>query len=181
MSKIKKPFELRLQDERFKPVAGYEAYYEVSNYGVVRSLDRTIITSAKQVYVKKGRVLKFFTGRDGYSYIDLKVNNTKKRYPVHQLVWDTFSGIPRTHPNSIVVDHKNEVKTDNRYCNLQLLSKRDNAIKCQTHGHLPGCSKYKGRWQARITINGKEKHLGRFDTQEEANAKYMEARAAIQQ
>ncbi len=45
---------------------------------------------------------------------------------------------------------------------------------------LPGVAFYPrtGRWTARINIEGKRRHLGYFDTQEEAHAAYVEAQGA---
>ena len=48
-------------EEVWKPVKGYEEYYEVSNLGRVRSLDRKIILSGKrkgQIRIYSGKNLK---------------------------------------------------------------------------------------------------------------------------
>lgn len=47
-----------MSDEIWKPVVGYEGYYEVSNKGNVMSLDRIITGKAGGIYIKKGRMLK---------------------------------------------------------------------------------------------------------------------------
>jgi hypothetical protein len=44
--------------EQWRPIAGYEGFYEVSDRGRVRSLDRVIIRSDGRPYRAKGRILR---------------------------------------------------------------------------------------------------------------------------
>ena len=66
----------------------------------------------------------------------------------------------------IVVDHINNISTDNRIDNLQLITSRENIIK----DSIRGKSKYPGvdydkvnkKWRARLEFNGDRYWLGRF-------------------
>lgn len=51
--------------EIWKPVIGYEGLYEVSSFGRVRSLDRTVNDSLGRVYVRKGIILRLCKDAEG--------------------------------------------------------------------------------------------------------------------
>ena len=51
---------------------------------------------------------------------------TKKVYSVHRFVYECFSGII---PDGKVIDHVNNIKDDNRLCNLQLMTHQENCEK----------------------------------------------------
>lgn len=57
-------------------------------------------------------------------YLVITISN--KNFYVHRLVWES---IKEPIPENMTLDHVNGVKTDNRFCNLQLLSRGDNAKK----------------------------------------------------
>ena len=79
---------------------------------------------------------------------------------------------------SILVDHINRDKFDNRKQNLRLCNKSQNAANCKARIY-----KYKGitynprnrNWNAQIKINYKKIHLGCFKTDEGAARAYDEA------
>ena len=112
----------------------------------------------------------------GYCLVSLYNKNKCKTISVHQLVAMTFlNHTPCGH--KLVVDHINDNKLDNRLENLQLISNRENA--CRTQGSYS--SKYKGvtwdkeskKWRARIDLNGKTIHLGRFNCELAASLAYQ--------
>jgi len=170
-----------MEKEIWKELPGFEGYYEVSNQGRVRSLDRKA-WNGKCYRLSKGRVLNPVL-TNGYKRVVLYSNKKKKTFSVHQLIAIAFlSHEPCGY--KIVVDHINNVKTDNRLENLQLISQRENSSKDKK-----GCSsKYTGvswkkqnnKWISSIVIKGKIKHLGYFDTEEEANKYYQDALKAIE-
>lgn len=82
------------------------------------------------------------------------------------------------------VDHENGDGLDNRRKNLREATKEQNARNARKR--VAGTSKYKGVtrdtgqrtgliWRARIRVDGKLIHLGRFDTEEHAAQAYDEA------
>lgn len=72
-------------------------------------------------------------------------------------------------PDGFVVDHINGdgSEHDNRECNLRICTQQENTFnnKKAKGVHL---DKKNNRWMAYITINRKRKHLGYYDTEEEA-------------
>lgn len=71
------------------------------------------------------------------------------------------------------VDHIDRDTTNNRAWNLRLVTRRENT---QNRGTFKGgATQYRGRWKARIRVDGKQLHLGTFDTQQEAVEAYQRA------
>jgi hypothetical protein len=85
-------------------------------------------------------------------------------------------------PAGTIVDHKNRNGLDNRKANLHFVSRRENALNCTKRGRT-GASKYRGvcrdkkrgKWRAYIHEVLKPKHLGYFDSEEEAARAHDEA------
>ena len=84
-------------------------------------------------------------------------------------------------PENIFVDHINMDALDNRRENLRLCSKQENC--CNKGKFSNNTSGYKGvswdkrgeRWVAQIRVNLSSKHLGYFDTPEDAARAYDKA------
>lgn len=93
-------------NEIWKDIKGYAGLYQVSNFGRVRSLPRM---------GTKGGLLKLLLS-GGYLAVNLYKNGKMKAMLVHRLVAIAF--IPNPH-NYSEVNHKNEIKTDNRVENLE--------------------------------------------------------------
>ena len=101
-------------EEIWKPVDGYEGYYEVSNLGRVRSIDR-FVKADKGMRLSKGQLLKPFYS-NGYARVVLSKQQKTKKFSVHRLVAIAF--IPNTN-NYPQVNHKNEDKNCNEVDNLE--------------------------------------------------------------
>lgn len=110
--------------ETWKTIPGFEGYYEVSNLGRVRSLNRTVTSSRGKQYIKRGRIRKpILNDTTGYYAVVLCGEKTKKTMTVHRLVAMSFLENPQ---NYNCVNHKNENKRDNRVENLEWCSKAYN-------------------------------------------------------
>lgn len=100
--------------EIWKDVKGYEGLYQISNLGNVKSL--------KYAGGNKPKNLKP-TLNGGYYGVFLCKDGTKKRFTVHRLVALAF--VPRI-KNKALVNHINEIKTDNRVENLEWCNHSEN-------------------------------------------------------
>tara|TARA_R110000851_G_C12768558_1_gene533885 strand:+ start:99 stop:593 length:495 start_codon:yes stop_codon:yes gene_type:complete len=155
--------------EIYKDIPNYEGMYQVSSSGVVKSL--------KRKGVLNDRILKLSVNSRGYLKCSLHKDGKLKTSKVHQLVAMAFLNHK---PNwyEMVVDHINNIKTDNNVENLQVITHRENTSKDRT-----GTSKYTGvywsksksKWRCEIQINGRKKNLGTFRCEIKAHLAYQKA------
>lgn len=114
-------------NEIWKDVPNYEGLYQASNFGRIKSLPRVVnfgcaYRLTKERFLKGGIV-------SGYLDVGLCKNGKIKHYYVHRLVWEAFNGAI---PSGMDCNHINEIKTDNRLSNLNLMSRKEN-INWGTH------------------------------------------------
>jgi hypothetical protein len=89
----------------------------------------------------------------------------------HRLAWLYVYGEHPPHE----IDHVNGDPSDDRIVNLRSCTHRENSLNRRGRGAsgLKGvCQRANGRWCATISLDGKNTHLGSFDTKEEAAAAY---------
>lgn len=111
--------------EKWLPVLGYEGFYEVSDTGRMRSLDRVVKGNRGQAKPIKGRILKCFVNHDGYIRVALSKNSKVKKVAVHRLVAESFLENPNQYP---VVNHIDEVKDNNEVSNLEWCTQSENVL-----------------------------------------------------
>lgn len=102
--------------EQWKPVVGYEGYYEVSNLGRVRSIDRKIVYCNGVCKTHKGRIMKTWVSNRGREGLGLKKDTCQTYQSVHRLVAMAFLPNPDNLPE---VNHKDENPLNNRVDNLE--------------------------------------------------------------
>lgn len=107
----------------WKPVVGYEGWYEVSNMGRIRSLDRTIVDKNGLVKHLSGKILK--PNKQVHGYLGVYLCKEKKRpFLIHRVVAEAFIGSPKSGQQ---VNHKDLNKENNRVSNLEWVSRSENA------------------------------------------------------
>lgn len=82
------------------------------------------------------------------------------------------------------VDHRNGRTADNRWANLREATDMEQAQNRKmrtdnTSGHQGVSPTGRGRWSAQITFNKKRKHIGTFDTIDEAAIAYAAAKLVM--
>lgn len=155
--------------EIWKDIIGYETFYQVSNFGNVKSL--------KNEKTKKEKILKSGLDDGGYLQVSLQTNNIRKTFKVHKLVALCFLNHKPDGTNKIVVDHINRNKLDNRLINLRLISNRENLSNQKGTSMFVGVHfcKYNKKWVSKIQVEGKKVSLGSFDTEKDAKDVYQNA------
>lgn len=111
----------------------------------------------------------------------LRFNVDGKIYFAHRLAWLYVHGVwPAGH-----VDHINGDPADNRIINLREVTRSMNQqnqrrARADSSTGFLGVRNYRGgRFKADIWTDGKTKHLGVFDTAEEAHQAYLQAKREL--
>jgi len=105
-----------MEKEIWKDIPNYEGFYQASNLGRIRSLNRYGIYN--KFY--KGQILKQRNTR-GYLQVNLSKNGKHKTHRVHRLIISSFFGISK-----LQINHKNGIKSDNRLENLEYCTCSEN-------------------------------------------------------
>jgi hypothetical protein len=107
--------------------------------------------------------------KSGYRQIKLK----GKLHQAHRLIWAYHYG---QLDSSFQLDHINGVKNDNRIENLRPVTPQENCFhrsEKNSKGYTWNCSSKK--WQAHITVAGKNKYLGVYEDEADARNAYLSA------
>lgn len=138
-----------------------------------------------ELAIKKGYIYNSDTGiiyntrnkpvkskRGNYIRLRLICNTTKKMFwlSAHRFAWYCINK-----KCGNVIDHINGIRDDNRICNLREITNQQN------HFNRPNAKGYywnknRNKWHATIEINYQKKHLGVFNTEQEARNAYLAAK-----
>lgn len=114
------------QVEIWKDVVGYEGIYQVSNFGRVKSLEKTFWSTKNNSFsTNKEFIRKLSNTRKGYLRTGLMKDLKQKPFLVHRLVAIAFIDNPENKPE---INHINGIKTDNRVENLEWVTTKENVI-----------------------------------------------------
>lgn len=101
-------------DESWKPIAGYEDAYEVSDLGRVRSLPREVV-SGGLARKRRGVVRRTYPGNKNEPRLFLSIEGRRKSFYVATLVLEAFVS-PR--PEGMEARHRDGVNANNTLQNL---------------------------------------------------------------
>lgn len=174
----------KMLQEEWKPIKGYEGFYEISNFGKVKSLKREIICRNGMIKFVKEIILKSANDTKGYPIVILQNHGDKKTCKIHHLVWDNFSEKQRD-GLELQIDHIDNNKRNNHIDNLRLVTNRENCSKgkllIKNNGLPTGIYWYKRykKYRAQIHINGKQRFIGYYKTIKQASEAYQNKRKQI--
>jgi hypothetical protein len=113
-------------------------------------------------------------------YVRLQIN--KSMHMAHRVAWIIYYG---KHP-LFSIDHINGIKNDNRIVNLRDVTHRvncQNFIKPNANNNSGklgvGWHKASGKWTAQISDGGKKIYLGVFESLQDAESQYLEAKRRL--
>ena len=106
--------------EEWRDIDEYEGYYQVSNYGKVKSLPR----KTRNGSCKCEKILTPGNDKDGYKIVNLYKDTGKKTYRVHRLVAEAFLENPNNLPE---INHKDENPANNMIDNLEWCTSKYNS------------------------------------------------------
>lgn len=104
--------------EEWRPVVGYEGWYDVSNHGRVKR-----VRPGRNTHI--GKILEPWLSGSNYLRVCLTSDGKRNHFDVHRLVARAFIGpVPPGHE----VNHKGGVKTNNRPGNLEYVTRQQNLL-----------------------------------------------------
>lgn len=101
--------------EEWKPITGYQGFYEVSDHGRVARVDKG----------ERHEIKVQINAKNGYCYAHLSKNGKVKAFRVHRLVAEHFV---EKREGAEDVNHKDGNKTNNMYSNLEWVTPSENQI-----------------------------------------------------
>ena len=124
---------------------------------------------------KKGTVT--FGSKLSTGYLSICVDGYRSQ--AHRLAWIISNGDIQC---GLQIDHINRDRSDNRLCNLRLVTHMENghnqklrATNTSGYTGVSWCRQH-NKWRAEIKVNYKRIHLGYFDIPEEASTVYLNAK-----
>ncbi len=118
--------------------------------------------------------VKIGTYKNGYKYFKMTMFGKKKHIKLHRLNyyahnqdWDLFDSSKNNQ-----IDHIDRNPSNNHISNLRVVTNQQNCFNRTCKGYYWYAQRNK--WRSIIVVNGKSKHLGLHNTEEEARKCYLE-------
>lgn len=123
--------------------------------------DGAMVSNMGLVKDASGRVKKIYVDTEGYKRIGIRRYGKYQKLLIHRLVAEVFLQNPQNKP---FVNHKNGIKADNCWTNLEYCTPRENSLLASKNGQLHGGS---GKTEV-IAINIKTGEKTYYDSQVKA-------------
>lgn len=149
--------------EEWRDIPGWEGYYQVSDQGRVRSVDRVVHGVDGREINRKGKITKLQARDERHLKARLSRAGRQKRFYVHRLVAEAFHGAI---PQGFVVRHLNGDPTDNRAENLAIGTQSENSFDSVKHGTHRSSRKSKCVWGHDYS----DRSLARWDSRKQERA-----------
>lgn len=108
--------------EEWVDIVDYEGYYQISNYGNIKSLSRKVLRGTYFLTIPEKKIKSFINNR-GYKVVTLHKNKITKSFLIHRLVAQAFIDNPLNYP---YVNHKDENPLNNNSTNLEWCTQKYN-------------------------------------------------------
>lgn len=150
-------------NEEWKEITDYPNY-QISNLGNVRNKNNDILIP--------------YLNKSGYYCIKIYTDEYSKL--IHRLIAEAFIPNPDNLPE---VDHIDRNRKNNSLDNLRWVSRNENGLNRKINfKKIKKTSRFRGvslnkeinKWRVRIKMNGKDTHIGMFETEEEGARAFNE-------
>ena len=170
-------------DEIWKGIPKYDGKYQASSLGRIRCTPQVFRSKLKTIKTNY-YIVKSSLSNEGYRRVALTNKQGSKRIMgVHRWIMFAFQGEVSEY---IQVNHINGVRDDNRLCNLEYVTQRQNNNHRKILNPDRFTSKYNGvynsnrrkggaKYESSITFNGKNYYLGSSDSDYELFIRYKKA------
>jgi hypothetical protein len=152
--------------EEWRDVVGYEGIYQVSNTGLVKSLDRIVLYKNGISYNKKGVLLSERTNPKGYRGVGLYKENKVCYFDTHRLAAMCFMGV-----SDKEVNHIDGNKANNNISNLEYVTSQSNQIHyrvdLQNKKRGSYFCKRSNKWYVLFSSRGSYVNMGFCDSKED--------------
>jgi len=126
--------------EVWKPIKGYEGFYEVSSFGRVKSLASAWRNQNSSGFYLTNKILKIARDKGGYQVVGITKNKKYKMAKVHRLAAEAFIS---NHENKPCVNHKDGIKANNFVENLEWCTYKENTKHAIDSGLITYYSRFK--------------------------------------
>ena len=117
--------------EIWRVIYGFENYYEVSNLGKIRSVDRCVFHKTSLLLNLKGKSIKPHLNKNGYLFVNITKKSKAFNKSVHRLVAESFLDNPHDKKD---VNHIDGNKLNNEVTNLEWATRSENLIHAYNIG-----------------------------------------------
>lgn len=112
-------------DEIWKDIKGYEEYYQVSNLGRIRRLDKYTTNMFGKKSLSKATIIKPFKDKRETMFVTLKKEYSSKIYTLSRLVYGTFNSDFDYDDRKKIIEYKDEDRNNVELSNLYVVARKD--------------------------------------------------------
>lgn len=121
--------------EIWKDIKGYEGYYQVSNFGRVKSVSRKVVNHINgSTRLVQSKIMSACDNGNGYLFVHLRKDGSRKSAYIHRIVAEAFVENKDNKPN---INHKDYNTKNNAATNLEWCTQKENVSYSVAHMRKP--------------------------------------------
>jgi len=161
--------------ENWKPIVGYKGYYEINEFGIIKSLDRYVVPKGGYPpYLLKEKYMNPILNTYGYFGTMLRKDGINKNITVHKEVAKAFVKNKNKDIN-IQVNHIDGNKENNHFSNLEWVSPKENIRHAISLGLRKNCI-HRGRLTRKQVLKIRKSEKGSTALAKEYGLTYQNIR-----